>query len=54
VEAGIYGMWGEKLLTEVLAGDRKYEFSLSNKPAGIYFIQVITGIKSETAKIIKQ
>jgi hypothetical protein len=49
-----YDMWGEKILTEVLTGELRHEFSLSDKPSGVYIIRVITGDKAETAKIIKQ
>ena len=49
----VYGMWGEKVLSEVLIGERKHEFSLSDRPAGVYFIHVISGNMSETSKIIK-
>ncbi len=54
VKVDIYGIWGEKVLSTVLSGDRKHEFSLSGKPVGIYFIRVVSGDKAETVKIIKQ
>jgi hypothetical protein len=54
VQVEIFGTRGEKLLTETLSGQRTHEFSLSNKPVGVYFIRVITGDKAETSKIIKQ
>jgi len=50
----ILGIWGEKVLTKVLTGDRKCEFSLSDRPSGIYFIRVISGSNAASAKIIKQ
>ena len=50
----ILGIWGEKVLTKVLTEDRKCEFSLSDRPSGIYFIRVISGSKAASAKIIKQ
>ncbi len=50
----IYGIWGEKVLTKILSGERKHEFSLSDKPVGVYFIQVISGDHAETLKIVKQ
>lgn len=50
----IYGMWGKKVLSEVLQGEKKYEFSLSGSPTGVYFIRVISEDKSETIKIIKE
>jgi uncharacterized protein (TIGR02145 family) len=54
VMVDIYGIWGEKLLSTKLNGERKHEFSLLDKPVGIYFIRVITGDKAETMKIVKQ
>jgi len=54
VTVDIYGIWGEKILTETINGERKHEFSLSDKPSGVYFIRIISGNKAETVKIIKQ
>ena len=54
VQVDIYGMWGEKVLSTLLNGERKNEFSLSDKPVGVYFIRVVSGDKAETVKIIKQ
>ena len=50
----IFGMRGEKTFTASLSGVQTREFSLSDKPAGIYFIRVISGKNAATAKIIKQ
>ena len=50
----VYGIQGKKVLTEVLYGERKHAFTLSNVPTGVYFIRVISGDKAETVKIIKQ
>ena len=54
VKVYIYGMRGENILTAVLNGERIHEFSLSDKPLGVYFIRVLLGDKAESAKIIKQ
>jgi len=54
VSVDIYGIRGEKILTETLNGERKHEFSLSDRPTGVYFIRVISGDKAETVKIVKQ
>ena len=54
ITVDVYGIWGEKVLTTTLNGERKHEFSLSDKPSGVYFIHVVTGDKTETLKIIKQ
>jgi hypothetical protein len=50
----VFGMQGEKVLSTVLTGEQKHEFSLSDRPAGIYFIRVSSGSKASSAKIIKQ
>jgi len=54
VKVDVYSIQGEKLLTKLLNGERKHEFSLSGRPAGLYFIHVRCGADSETKKIIKQ
>ncbi|MCX6267335.1 MAG: alpha/beta hydrolase fold domain-containing protein [Bacteroidetes bacterium] len=54
IRAEGYGMHGEKTFSEDLTGERKHNFSLSEHPAGIYFIRVIAGENVETIKIIKQ
>jgi hypothetical protein len=50
----IYNMHGERLFSEQLKGRKKYDFSLADKPNGVYFIQVVTGKYAGTGKIIKQ
>ena len=50
----MYGMHGERLLTEYLKGKSKYDFTLDGNPNGVYFIRVITGENAGTGKIIKQ
>jgi hypothetical protein len=50
----IYGIHGKKVLKKTLRGEQKHDFSLSDKPAGIYIIRVISGNQSATMKIIKQ
>jgi len=50
----IYGMHGDKILSKNLYGERKHEFSLTNRPVGVYFLRVISDNGTETAKIIKQ
>lgn len=54
VRVDVYGMFGKKVLTAVLNGKPEFEFSLSDKPVGIYFIRFSYRDKSESAKIIKQ
>ncbi len=54
VTVDIYGIRGEKVLSKVLKGERKHEFSLSDKLPWVYFLRAITGDNTETIKIIKQ
>lgn len=50
----IYTLLGEKVLTGKLPTGGRYEFTLGEKPAGIYIFHIITGNTAETVKIIKQ
>jgi len=53
VSVELYGILGEKMMTTSLNGKSRHEFSLSGKPAGVYFIRIITGNKSEIVKVLK-
>jgi hypothetical protein len=50
----ICGILGNSLLDKDIMLDRKQEFSLADKPVGVYVIHVTCGGISETAKIIKR
>jgi hypothetical protein len=50
----MYGIYGERLTSTELKGRKKYELSLEDKPAGIYFVRVVSGKYAGTGKIIKQ
>ncbi|MEI6435357.1 MAG: T9SS type A sorting domain-containing protein, partial [Bacteroidota bacterium] len=50
----VYDMNGGKILSEEMAVERKHQFSLSGKPAGIYLIRVISESNSGTTRIIMQ
>ena len=54
VDMALFGTLGEPLLTEKLTGETEHVFSLSGKPAGIYYIRLISGDRTETMKIVKQ
>ena len=54
VNIEIYGMQGGKIISEMFNGQLKHQFSLSDHPAGIYIIRMISGNHTETRKIIKQ
>ncbi len=53
IKAEVYNARNELLITEEMADARSHVFSLSGKPAGIYFIRVIYGSRVETIKLIK-
>ncbi len=50
----IFDFLGEPVLKGVLITDRKHEFSLSERPTGVYLIRALSGKKCVTAKVIKQ
>ena len=50
----VFGMQGDKLITKELSGTAAHEFELSGRPAGIYYVRLISGNQTETVKIIKQ
>jgi hypothetical protein len=54
VTVELYGIQGERILSEALHGELKYPLSLGNTPVGIYFIRVTSGKHTGTGKIIRQ
>jgi hypothetical protein len=50
----IFSMRGDKVFTGGINGQGKHDLSLSGNPAGIYLIRVVSGKRTETARIIKQ
>ncbi|MCX6267337.1 MAG: T9SS type A sorting domain-containing protein [Bacteroidetes bacterium] len=54
VKADCFGIYGERSFSSDVTGKQEHTFSLANSPAGIYFIRVTAGSKSETIKVIKQ
>lgn len=50
----IYGILGERLLSKNMKLERKQEFSLSDKPVGVYVVHVSSGQTTQTEKIIKK
>jgi hypothetical protein len=46
-------MQGEKLLQKTINGESQFQFSLSDKPVGIYIVHVQSDKRSEIAKVIK-
>jgi hypothetical protein len=53
VNVEIYSMRGGKVMTRQLTGDKKHDFSISEFPAGLYFVKVVAGEDAETLKLIK-
>lgn len=53
VTVAVFGIHGELIQKGIFCVQHRQEFSLSDKPAGVYFIRVISNLKSETLKIIK-
>jgi hypothetical protein len=49
----IYSMTGKKIATGLMVGAQKHEFTISDMPAGIYFVKVISGDHAETMKLVK-
>lgn len=54
VHVEIFGILGERILSKDMQVERKQEFSLAEKPTGVYVIHVTSGVNSETEKIIKR
>ncbi|MCX6267479.1 MAG: T9SS type A sorting domain-containing protein [Bacteroidetes bacterium] len=54
VHVEIFGVLGDRILSKDMQIDRKQEFSLVEKPTGVYVVHVTSGLKSETEKIIKK
>jgi hypothetical protein len=52
LQVEIYGMRGEKVLSESVPGEKFHEFSLAGRSPGIYFIKVIDGADILTAKLV--
>ena len=49
----VYNMQGVKLLQKTISGESKFQFSLSDKPVGIYMVLVQSGEWSGIEKVIK-
>lgn len=47
-------MLGGKRYQKNLKGDNEFQFSLSDKPVGIYMVRVQAGDQSEIAKVVKK
>ncbi len=54
VHVEIFGVLGDRILSKDMQIDRKQEFSLVERPTGVYVVHVTSGVNSETEKIIKK
>ena len=54
VHVEIFGILGDRVMSKDMQLERKQEFSLVEKPVGVYVIHVTSGTNSETEKIIKR
>jgi len=50
----IYGMKGDKILTESFFGECRHEFTLDGRPTGIYLIRIVTDEITKTVRILKR
>jgi hypothetical protein len=54
VKVEIMGILGDRILSNGSVNGMKQEFSLADRPTGVYMVHVSSGTNSETQKIIKQ
>jgi len=54
LEVMIYSMMGEMICKEKFSGDLKKEYSLEDRPVGIYIVKVVGSGHSGIIKVIKQ
>ena len=52
VYVDIYGMRGEKLLSDRMFNEKQHIFTISDVPQGIYFVRVVKGTRTEIFKLI--
>lgn len=53
VKVEVYGMSGEKVMTERMIGEKKHEFGFADVPPGLYFVKVVADDYVETIKLVK-
>ena len=53
VKVEIYGIQGGRVMSGELTREKKHEFSISDFPAGLYFVKVVAGNEAETIKLVK-
>lgn len=53
VKVEVYSMSGDKMMTELMIGKKKHEFTFSDVPVGLYFVKIIADDYVETIKLVK-
>jgi hypothetical protein len=54
IYACVYNMKGEKIISTGFINERKREFSLAGRPAGLYLVRIVSGGMSGTLRVVKQ
>jgi hypothetical protein len=49
----VFNTKGEKIASAIMTDERRQQFSLSGKPAGLYLVRVITGNRNGMSRIVK-
>jgi hypothetical protein len=49
----VYSMQGNRVLTDMIFGDKNHQFSIPEAPAGLYFIRLFSANYTETIKLVK-
>ncbi|MCX6276977.1 MAG: T9SS type A sorting domain-containing protein [Bacteroidetes bacterium] len=53
VQIEVFDMRGERMLKAEMVGEKKHEFSMTDVPAGLYFVKIVAENYTETIKIVK-
>jgi hypothetical protein len=53
LRVAVYGIRGDKVMTGEMTGETKHMFSISEIPAGLFFVQVVADGYVETIKLVK-
>ena len=50
----IFGMKGDRIQSKELVGTRRHEFSLEDRPTGIYLVRIVTDEVTKTVRVLKR
>ena len=54
VTVEIYSMKGDKIHSEEMSGERKHEFSIEDRPIGIYLVRMVSDGSTGAVRILKR